>query len=249
MNNEVKNYSGCRETPKNKEQKKGWRKVSERVGRWMGNTDKNTWLKDMRGNLILVSTVIATMTFQMALNPPGGVRPIKEDANPPGVIKEDSDIPQRSNIADTIGCTLSGSGLHLCPGEAILAVVYPHDYFRFLVSNTICFVASLSICLLLVSGIPLHNRFPIWLLIIGMCVTLTSLTISYTTALTMTTPDPIFDKADKFLLKLLDTWIGLLSCIALLHTLRFVIWGVKFCQKRSKKKAMAQNITKEIPAC
>jgi hypothetical protein len=143
MNNKVDNDTGSIETARNEELKKGWRNVLERAGNWMALEDKDKWLDQMRGNLSLVATVIATMTFQMALNPPGGVRPIKEDANPPGVIKEDSDIPQRSNIADTIGCTLSGSGLHLCPGEAILAVVYPHDYFRFLVSNTICFVSCL----------------------------------------------------------------------------------------------------------
>jgi hypothetical protein len=101
---------------------------------------------------------------------------------------------------------------------------------------------------MLVSGIPLHNRFPIWLLIIGMCVTLTSLTISYTTALNMTTPDPIFDKANKFLIKLVKSWIGLLASIALLHTLRLVIWGVKFWSKKSKK-AMAKKITTVIPVC
>ena len=31
------------------------------------------WLKDMRGNLAMVATVIATVTFQVCLNPPGGV--------------------------------------------------------------------------------------------------------------------------------------------------------------------------------
>ncbi|MCH79285.1 hypothetical protein A2U01_0000031, partial [Trifolium medium] len=55
----------------------------------------------------------------------------------------------------------------------------------------------------------------------------TSLTISYATALTMTTPDPIFDKAHKFLIKLVKTWIGLLGSIAILHTLRVV--GVSCC--------------------
>ncbi|CAJ1950853.1 unnamed protein product [Sphenostylis stenocarpa] len=31
------------------------------------------WMEDKRGSLMVVATVIATMTFQIAINPPGGV--------------------------------------------------------------------------------------------------------------------------------------------------------------------------------
>lgn len=59
--------------------KKGcWRKMAKHALNWTPYKDKDKWLKDMRGNLSLVATVISTMTFQVAINPPGGVRPAAE---------------------------------------------------------------------------------------------------------------------------------------------------------------------------
>jgi hypothetical protein len=70
MNNEVGNDGGSTEIPRNVKVKKGWKKVLlEKVWSWLTHKDKDKWLKDMRGNLSLVATVIATITFQMALNP------------------------------------------------------------------------------------------------------------------------------------------------------------------------------------
>jgi membrane-bound ClpP family serine protease len=68
-----------------------------------------------------------------------------------------------------------------------------------------------------------------------MCATLTSLAISYITALVLTTPDPIFEQASNFLVKLVFAWMILLVIIGLCHTLRFFIWVVKYFLKRSKK--------------
>ncbi|KAK2406490.1 hypothetical protein QL285_042211 [Trifolium repens] len=205
MNIEMETHAGITvETTTNEEQQKGWRKVLERLGGWLLYKDKNLWLEQMRGNLSLMATVIATMTFQMALNPPGGVRSIKDEANPPDSNTAYADTPSDS-LHGVLSCTLGGYFyLHLCPGEAVLAVVY-------------------------------SDRFPIWLLVIGMCATLTSLAISYITALVLTTPDPIFEQASNFLVKLVFAWMILLVIIGLCHTLRFFIWVVKYFLKRSKK--------------
>ncbi|XP_045791164.1 uncharacterized protein LOC123885868 [Trifolium pratense] len=208
------------ETPTNEEPKESGRKELQRAG----ITKKDEWLEQMRGNLSLMATVIATITFQMALNPPGGVRSVKDDG---------------ADNANDIACSDSSNvTLDLCPGEAVLAVVYKDEYFLFLVSNTICFVASLSICLLLVSGIPLHHRLPMWLLSIGMCVTLSMLAVSYITALQMTTPGTMYNTANKFLEKLIYGWVGLLAIIALWHTLRLIIWIVKLICKKIKGKSI-----------
>lgn len=172
----------------------------------MAHKDKDQWLKDMRGNLSLVATVISTMTFQVAINPPGGVRPA-------------------TDTGDDIVC---GEG-KTCPGESVLAVVYPDAYERFLLSNTICFVASLSVCLLLVSGIPLHHRFPMWLLSIGMCVTLSSLAFTYLLSVQMVTPGSgtTWESVTDSHLIVLIVWGGLLLFVGLFLTIRFVIWVVK----------------------
>jgi len=243
MNNEVEIHGGSTDTPTNEEPKKGWRKVFERAADWLLDKDnKNIWLNEMRGNLSLIATVIATMTFQMALNPPGGVRSVKDDGNLYNVVNANPPGADETYSFFVNYC----SDVIICPGQAVLAITYPDDYFKFLVSNTICFVASLSICLLLVSGIRLHHRLPMWTLSIMMCITLTSLALSYITSVQMTTPDLIFDKADKFLQKLVFAWMGLLSIIALYHTLRLVLWGITFfCKRRTMAKT--REVVKEIP--
>lgn len=40
------------------------------MGKWFKHN--GNWLEEMRGNLSLVATVIATITFQVTMNPPGG---------------------------------------------------------------------------------------------------------------------------------------------------------------------------------
>ncbi|WJX92185.1 hypothetical protein P8452_73864 [Trifolium repens] len=138
----------------------------------------------MKGNLSLVATIIATMTFQTALNPPGGVRPVKDD---------------KGKHPNEIGCTSQYNiTLKLCPGEAVLAVIYSKEYEKFLFWNTICFIASLSVLLMLVSGIRFDHRFPMWLLSMGMCFTLTSLVITYIRAVQLVTPDPVWGPAQNF---------------------------------------------------
>ncbi|KAK2353220.1 ankyrin repeat-containing protein BDA1 [Trifolium repens] len=85
----------------------------------------------MRGYLGLMATVIATMTFQMGLNPPGGIRSVRDEphspggakngyAYPPGRANNDyADSPAPNNI-DTKGieCGKFGVGTYwdLCPG-------------------------------------------------------------------------------------------------------------------------------------
>ncbi|MCI25579.1 ankyrin repeat plant-like protein [Trifolium medium] len=70
-----------------------------------------------------MATVIATMTFQMALNPPGGVRSINDEANPPSSANANPPnayaYPPDANNGnpDALSCTLVGyPDSFLCPG-------------------------------------------------------------------------------------------------------------------------------------
>jgi hypothetical protein len=243
MNNEVENHGGSIvETPKNEEPKKGyWRKllgVAETCF-CLSHKDKDKWLDEMKGYLGLMATVIATMTFQTALNPPGGIRSVRDDKQP----TKTNDA--NNAYATGIYCGKFGKGTYwdLCPGEAVIGATSPDGYSHFLLSNTICFVASLSVCLLFVSGIPLNHRFPIWILSIGMCITLTSLAVSYMIALGLTAPSDFIEKEIKLLLNFILAWIILLAIIGLWHILRLVFWGVKFViwgVKHFRKRASRQ---------
>ncbi|RHN39384.1 putative PGG domain-containing protein [Medicago truncatula] len=222
MNNQVDNHGGSTETLTNKKQEKGWRRVFKLAVRWLSYKNKNDWLEKMRGNFSVVAIFIATITFQMGLNPPGGVRPAEY-----GKDKMDDDILGAENSTSTLRA-----------GEAAMAVVSPENYSKFLYSNTICFIASLSVLLLLTSGIRLSHRFTMWLVSIGMCFTLTSLLVTYDIAVGMITPDILWDDTLDFLSTLLYIWMGLFSFSGLLLTLRIIIWGISdFLNKREGKKA------------
>jgi len=252
MNIEEGSHRGSTETAMNEKPEKGWRKVLKQIRSWLSYRDKTKFLDDMRGNLGLIATVIATMTFQMALNPPGGVFSMKDGenlkiatANSPSA----SANPPEADFNDYLQrvCT-NVSNKYLCAGQAVLSVVDHDGYLQFLISNTICFIASLSVCLLLVSGISLNHRFLMWLLSLGMWVTLTSLAYSYLTAVVMTTAGDVYEEATTIVNKVFFTWIGLSAFIGLCHTLRLVTWGVIVFLERNKKPKTPKS-TKETPIC
>ncbi|XP_061360247.1 uncharacterized protein LOC133304254 [Gastrolobium bilobum] len=195
--------------------KKAWRKILEGAVDWLAYKDKSEWLNDMRGNMSMAASIIATMTFKLATNPPGGV------------VQPSDDVDVRAI------CLNSKKLNHPCPGESVLAAIYPHVYVRFLASNTICFVASLSVCLLLVSGLPLNHRFPTWILLIGMCITITSLALTYLYGMLLVTPTNAFwDTANSIFSTVLKIWIGLLGIVGFLLMIRLFVWGVKKCIKK-----------------
>jgi len=197
-----------------KEEKKWWKKGIESMGNWLANKNKDEWLKDMRGNLSLGATIVTTMTFQTAMNPPGGVRPATET----GLVK----------------CEQNNEYHNPCPGESILAVVNPDAYVRFLLWNTICFVSSLAVCLLLVSGFPLNHRFFTWLLSIGMCLTMTSLTLTYMIGADMVTPYPVWYTTQTMFNKVIYIWFALLGLVTLVLCLRLFVWSVTKCIEKRK---------------
>ncbi|KAI4308545.1 hypothetical protein L6164_031604 [Bauhinia variegata] len=198
----------------------GWRKLKTFAGH-LFKMDKKEWLEDMRGNLGMVATLIAAITFQAALNPPGGVvQTSTESGNTLYGCSDAYNVDQNETQAYTI-----------CTGEAVLAVVYSDDYLSFLKFNTFSFVASLSAALLLVSGIPLRNRFLMWFLSIAMSASLTFLAITYLRAVLLVTPDPVWDDARRNFKKLMWIWIGLLLLIILFITIRFLVWLVRKCSK------------------
>ncbi|XP_054779900.1 uncharacterized protein LOC129287698 [Prosopis cineraria] len=72
----------------------------------MGEGDD--WLKEMRGNLSLVSTVIATITFQALINPPGGF--IQQ-----GLLSGENTTSSNG----VLNCTVLSGNQTYCPGQAI----------------------------------------------------------------------------------------------------------------------------------
>ncbi|PNX70969.1 hypothetical protein L195_g057925, partial [Trifolium pratense] len=53
--------------------KSGFRKFFQSLDEWFEYKDKGKWIEDMKGSIILAASMIATMTFSLGTNPPGGV--------------------------------------------------------------------------------------------------------------------------------------------------------------------------------
>ena len=81
-------------------------------------------LEQKRCAPMVVASLIATMAFQAATNPPGGVWP--------------DDLPESTSMSHRAG-------------RSIMADKYPGAYITYVICNTTGFVASVSVILLLIS--------------------------------------------------------------------------------------------------
>lgn len=164
------------------------------------------WLKDMKSSISLTVSIIATMTFSLATNPPGGV--------------------VQASLNDGTSCSTIDPTI--CVGEAILATDYHDYYLKFLICNTTCFIASLSVLLLLVSGVPINNKFSIWLLSIGMPIILTSLAFTYLFAANLVTPNSLWNSPVSGLGIALIVWV---LAVLLVYIYLMVQFCVRCCRK------------------
>ncbi|KAM1095459.1 hypothetical protein EV1_010422 [Malus domestica] len=177
-----------------------WRKLMI----WLGYPHE--WVKETRGSLMIVATVISTMTFQDVVNPAGRLWV-------DNLTKTCRTVWRENNDTDT---TLGHSK-------------DPMDYFpSFIAHNTVSFLASLTVTLLLISRFPLHNRLSTWLLSMSMCVTLAFLALTYLTVLSMIGPNYGIQEPWSLSATFIILWIVLLVIGGVLHTLRFLIWVMKW---------------------
>ena len=191
--------------------------VSPRVGlfsRGISNkTDsenKENWLKGNRDALMVTVGVIAAMAYQAGLNPPSGVW-------------------QENNIKDD-----KGNIIYKSAGTSIMAVNYPDGYPKFMAYNTISLVASLSIVLLLISGLPMKKRIFMWLLMVAMWVTITFMTLTYLISVRAVSPDHEHPYINRVVGNSLSVWLGVIGFVLLVHTIRFLMWCAREVQFRKK---------------
>uniref|UniRef100_A0A803NBX7 PGG domain-containing protein n=1 Tax=Chenopodium quinoa TaxID=63459 RepID=A0A803NBX7_CHEQI len=125
-------------------------------------TKDRAWLEDHRTSLMVVASLIATMAFQVGINPPGGVW---QDTN---VVKD-----KYGNKVLEYG---SNNSTHYA-GTSVWS--YGHfNYNNVLVSNTIGLISSLSVILLLISGLPC-KRHLLSVLRITLWISVTATTLTY----------------------------------------------------------------------
>ncbi|KAF7843556.1 ankyrin repeat-containing protein ITN1-like [Senna tora] len=173
--------------------------ILKRIGNCYKIQDKDEWLKEMRGNLSLVAIMMSTISFQAVVNPPVG-------------------------LTDQLQLSSSSSS-----SSSSLYSTHHRQKNPFLFSNTMSFVSSLSVALLLVSGFSLKNKVVMWVISLGMCVALTFLAIAYLYATSLN-----YGYDSNWVMLVFLAWIGLLLIITMLNTIRFFIWIVKISVRAVK---------------
>ncbi|KAK1414135.1 hypothetical protein QVD17_29876 [Tagetes erecta] len=151
--------------------------------------NNDDWLDKKRNTLMVVASLIATMAFQAGTNPPSGVW------------QEDStvDPPHKA-------------------GTSVMVSNHPNLYHTFLVCNTVGFVSTLSIILLLISGLPfLRHRVFLWVLMVIMWIATTSMSITYSVSIWVLTPKPEAQPFKNVVNGIMLVWIGLMTLLVAGH--------------------------------
>ncbi|KAK9683802.1 hypothetical protein RND81_10G165500 [Saponaria officinalis] len=161
-----------------------------------------TWLERQRNALMVVASLIATMAFQVGINPPGGAWQDNMDG-------------------------------HIA-GNSIMADVDKDQYDRLLIYSTIGLISSLSVILLLISGLPCKRLF-VGILMIALWIAVTTTTSSYMVSVHYLTGNrELLEVSSKnhhaLLLALVVStyfWIVLVWVLLLANALRFIVKALR----------------------
>ncbi|XP_062098809.1 ankyrin repeat-containing protein NPR4-like [Humulus lupulus] len=180
-------------------------------------TKPRNWLTRKRESLMVVASLIATMAFQAGTTPPGG---LWQDS---GFSSSKLSSPVSDENINNVMSIAHPPAYHFA-GESIISYYNHHYYYHiYLLSNTVGFVGSLSIILLLVTGLPFCRKFLMWILTVVLWVTITAMTITYIIAIYVAAPGSDFWTTFYVTPILVITWGGVMLVIALLHTSRVFI--------------------------
>ncbi|KAL7187013.1 hypothetical protein ACSBR1_037143 [Camellia fascicularis] len=173
--------------------------------------DQGQWLAKKKDALMVVASLLATMAFQAGVNPPGGVW--------------QDDKPADSQVQGQ-----PVQFLHKA-GEAVVAYHYEDSYKYYLRANTIGFVASLSTILFLISGLPFKRKTFMWILMVIMWLSITSMAFSYGYSIVAVTPIKDRDALRRTMIVAIPVWCGVMGLLFLGHTLRLT---EKWLKKKGK---------------
>ncbi|KFK38745.1 hypothetical protein AALP_AA3G155400 [Arabis alpina] len=124
------------------------------------------WLEKTRGDLIVAASIIAAMSFQVMVNPPGGVW--QED--------------QKCSSGED--CSKAKAGTAIFAHDDIKRVLY----LGIVISSTISFSSSMSLILLVISGFRLRNRIIMVILAVFMVGAVICIAAAFCFALAMSPP-------------------------------------------------------------
>ncbi|GMQ02464.1 hypothetical protein CsSME_00048679 [Camellia sinensis var. sinensis] len=121
-------------------------------------------------------------------------------------------------------------------GEAVMAYNYKDSYPYFLRANTIGLVSSLSIILLLISGLPFRKRSFMLALVMIMWLTITSMAFTYAFSIVVVTPKKYRKSLTSTIVVAVIVWCSVMALLLLVHTVHLIMKMLG--ERRSRNKAM-----------
>ncbi|KAK4784914.1 hypothetical protein SAY86_001603 [Trapa natans] len=175
------------------------------------------WLGRKRSALMVVASLLATVAFQAAITPTGGLwqDDLTVDAN--------GQPAQNAHKA----------------GTAIMAYSQKTEYGFYMISNTVAFLASLSIILLLVSGLPMKKRRWMWLQMVIMWIAITAQVVTYFLSLRYMSPKDASGRLKDVTEISVLSWLCLMVVVLLGNIARVNLWILRkygYLEKKEETK-------------
>ncbi|KAG8367185.1 hypothetical protein BUALT_Bualt16G0046300 [Buddleja alternifolia] len=179
------------------------------------------WLGRKRSALMVVASLIATVAFQAGLTPPGGVW------------QDNYTVDQNGNPVNNPHSV----------GQSVMAYQEPRAYGAFMILNTIAFLSSLSIILLLVSGLPMKRRRWMWVQMVTMWIAITAQVGTYFVTLRHMSPDNVQGVLREVTEISVLTWLSLMGVVFIGNAVRMNLWVLRNygCIQERERRAEAVN--------
>ncbi|KAL8063150.1 hypothetical protein ABFX02_01G009300 [Erythranthe guttata] len=182
------------------------------------------WLTKKRDSIMVVAILIATMAFQAGVSPAGGVwqEDLTQDLQGDYLVN-----PHRA-------------------GESIMAHHHPKAFKSFIRANTIAFISSLSTILLLISGLPFRKKIFMWILMVIMWVTITSIAVTYAMSIAAVTPKK-FGRSLSHVIEIgLAVWTAVMATLLVGNTARL---ADRWLKKKGVNVWRPKRFRNSVEAC
>ncbi|KAM1479242.1 hypothetical protein ACFX2I_026556 [Malus domestica] len=190
------------------------------------NKQPTDWLGRKRSSLMVVASLLATVAFQAAITPPGGVW------------QDDQQVDENGNPVENPHTV----------GTSVMAYKQGKEYGLVMIFNTISFLASLSIILLLVSGLPIKRRRWMWIQMVIMWVAVSTLVVTY--FITLRHMSPSEENVQIVLRRVTEisgwTWLTLMVVVFFGNVIRMNLWILRKYGYIKPKDVEPSNVDDEL---